>query len=233
MHKPRLPAIPLLTLLAAATPAGAATLFQHDMAYDEPAFLRVFSSATLPIQTFDEFRLTSASTVTSIDALLGILPAFPLNGPIEFSIWSADYSQKLVSESFQLSGMGATYMGTMFGSTGAVYRYSADVTDFNLAAGTYHLSIFDANPTDSATARGGQILFWAQSDPLVDRKSSYRDLTPNQYNGIVNGSSDLAFSIQGSAVIPVPGAAWLLGSALLAVGAAVRRRRPIGQDAGD
>ena len=153
-------------------------------------------------RAWDRFTLSSSANITSIDAQL------TLNAPnLNYSIWTADRSTQLFSQTFDINGrnnltMEAYRRNDAF-DTSWSWNVSAPLTGLSLAAGDYYLSIYGGT--------GAAWLYWWFSSVIVD--GSYLVTAGHS----LGQGRDLAFRINGTydvAQTPIPAALPLFGTGL-------------------
>jgi len=156
---------------------------------------------------WDSFDLSDASTLSSIDARLDIEPATYF-GDITFSIWTADRSTQLLSQSFSVADLGLVATANEF-----YFDATANVTSWALAAGTYALSILGGDTQN--------ILGWVQS--------SQTGLGRSFQTGDGGGSGlDMSFRVNGDPVgVPEPTTFVLFAAGLFGLVLLRRHRQPV------
>ena len=183
--------------------AKAAVLFENPFQLDDTAADANCSPCMGMGRMFDRFTLSSSANITSIDAQLTLS-----GGNLNYSIWTADRSTQLFSQTFNMngpSGANLTYEAYRRNdafNTSWSWNISAPLTGLSLAAGDYYLSIYGDT--------GGWLNWWFSS--VID-DGSY---LVTQGHSLGQGR-DLAFRINGTydvAQTPIPAALPLFGTGL-------------------
>jgi hypothetical protein len=158
------------------------------------------SSCQGSYRVWDQFDLTSNSTITEIQARLHFVS---LNNSIEYSIWDPTRTTQYFAQSIAPGDLSIS--GTPVHSE--FYEVAAEITGLVLPLGTYALSIYYVHPTT--------FLGWVETETVVHGRSFQSD-------GGFGSNKDMVFRIIGTAV-PEPS-----GIAPFAIGLAatmLRRRR--------
>ncbi|MDB4307754.1 VPLPA-CTERM sorting domain-containing protein [Gammaproteobacteria bacterium] len=155
---------------------------------------RVFDDLTLTTDSQLQQLVFEAGTVTQSDITISIwTDLVAWSGPSGF-VHTATYSFS------DLAPVQNTFVG---GTTYDNYTLTADLSNWNLAAGTYWIGFY-----------GKSLAMPLNGVPVYGSKAKQMNL----YDGrIITAGDGVSFRAYGSAV-PIPAAAWLFGSALAGLG---------------
>jgi hypothetical protein len=145
-------------------------------------------------RTWDRFDLANQSTITRIVARLYLTPP-NLTNQIEFSVWNEPRTTMLYAKSFAQSDLSVSDLGGLNPN----FDVTADLPNWDLAAGTYSLSIYHSHP-------GEHLSWWNSPSTIHGRSVETFDAAGTMVLGFGANGLDLAFRIVGN-VIPEPSAA--------------------------
>jgi hypothetical protein len=176
------------------------------------------TSATLNSSDWyaEEFSLSAGETITQLSAFLTQGVGQP-NDTFTFDLYSA--SGTFLGAS---NGTRETATDSINGTFAANGWNSVSVNWSNLTAGNYWLAVEVSGmqqtrgldlPTESSASAAG-----ATASPLA-----YAFAGTNHQFG-TSGAPDVGLQVTAASPVPLPAAVWLLGSGLVALGAARRRR---------
>lgn len=169
----------------------------------------------------DNFTLSGSETIANIFWSGLYFGANTLTEPDDFTIIFYSDSLGLPDNSGVLGTYtpGNTVNRVDSGGGADIYNYSVDISPLMLSAGTYWVSIFNNTSADTDDAWS-----WSLSSAVVTGggdavsrlgiNAAWTDLN-SEFSFVLNDTA---------AVVPVPAAAWLMGSGLLAVFGFSRRR---------
>lgn len=164
------------------------------------------SSCGSNYRSWDTFSLSADTSINQIDARL----YFSNTTSIEYSIWSADLSTQIFTQSFNVADLSRVSLG------GPQFETAATLTGLNLTAGTYYLSIYDGGNPNSTFA-------WYNTT-TVD-SSGRQTIAADPFSGLSGGGNgkDFAFRVNGTTSVPEPATLLLLGFGIAGLGFAKRR----------
>lgn len=180
--------------------------------YSQPVALNwgYYSSVDTIWTAYDNFTLSSAATIGSVDFAGGTLGT-PAATSFTISFYSDNAGLPGTLLSSTTVGAGSpVYIGN--DPQTAVYGYSASINPFSASAGTeYWLSIVDNDPLN----------LWAWE---MGTGGDSREVSINSSGDVDSEAYDLAFSLNTPAATPEPSGLVLLGTSLLGAAGIARRR---------
>jgi hypothetical protein len=224
------------TSLSAVLWLGALSALHADILYQQPSvwsttggtgtgYTDEESAAGTGFRVFDDFTLASAGTINQVSWVgLYINGTVFLNEPPNTTSWNIDlYANNAGVPGTVLSDTSLTAAevtsqvlgsGTFGGATFTMYQFTADIPDFNAAAGTtYWFSPFSENPDESTK------FIWVDGTGGTNTAYDTR-LTNGGVTATFTDLSDRAFSLSS---VPEPSSIALMAAGLVL--AAFMRKR--------